>query len=129
MRDVVFLSLGSNDLASAVPPADVARHIILTLTRLVIIDQALPRDDMKFPGFRQVADDCNAHTRHLLTTGDYPRVSYLPPPGPVDHFTRYIGCRRRSSRLPRHAQVLARCQRIPLRPVVMHHSLKFNIAA
>ncbi len=79
-RDVVFLSLGSNDLAPGVPPADVARRILAWClyfinaldARLVIIDQVLPRDDTKFPGFCQRADDCNAHihVRQLLASGE-----------------------------------------------------------
>jgi len=95
--DLVYISMGTNDLDSGKPPQLVAQHVVSIANyavhglgaKQVIIEQIIPRCPIKFPGFRPLAIETNRLIQERLATGDYPCIKYWKlqgfwnPPEPV----------------------------------------------
>jgi lysophospholipase L1-like esterase len=79
--DVVYLAMGTNDLASGATPATVAQHIVsvanfivtTSQVKMVIIDQIIPRSNNMS---KLSASKANQAIQDLLHTGQYPQVKF-----------------------------------------------------
>lgn len=74
----IYISLGTNDLDSGMPPLEVARHIWALARRLcslyrpryVFIEEIIHRNPDKFPGFANLADIANQEIKRLILSGN-----------------------------------------------------------
>ena len=80
--DLVYIALGTNDLAQGSLPSQVAQHLVSLANYLmlglevkcVILEQIIPRCENKFPGFRLLAQQTNEAIQDLLATSEYQNI-------------------------------------------------------
>jgi len=79
---VVFISMGTNDLCTGAQPRAVAAQLYFHALRclnqfgvqLVIIDQIFPRATSLYPGFTALANETNAALAQIISMGSNPGV-------------------------------------------------------
>jgi len=79
---VVFITMGTNDLCAGAQPGAVAAQLYFHALRclnhfgvqLVFIDQIFPRATSLYPGFTALASETNALLAQIISLGSNPRV-------------------------------------------------------